>query len=37
MRFKIPPDWKLTLILVAVVVGLLALLIIEVAQRYPLN
>ena len=37
MKLKISPDWRLTLILLAVAVGLLALLVIEIAERYPLS
>jgi hypothetical protein len=35
MRLKVPPDWGLTWLLLAVVVGLLVLIAIEVvAKRY---
>jgi hypothetical protein len=37
MRLKIPPDWRLTLILAVAAVVLAVLLMIEVAQRYPLS
>jgi hypothetical protein len=37
MKLKVSREWRLTLILAAVVVALLVLLMIEVAQRYPLS
>jgi hypothetical protein len=37
MKFKVPPDWQLTLVLTGLAVGLLALLVIELAERYPLS
>jgi hypothetical protein len=37
MRLKVPPDWRLTLILVGVALVLLALLVIELAEQYPLS
>jgi hypothetical protein len=34
MRLKAPPDWHLTWLLLGVAVGLLGLLVFEVAERY---
>jgi hypothetical protein len=34
MKLKVPPDWRLTWLLLGVAIGLLALLVIELAQRY---
>jgi hypothetical protein len=34
MRLEMPQDWRLTLILAGVAVGLLAVLVIEAAERY---
>jgi hypothetical protein len=33
-RLKLPPDWRLTLVLIGVALGLLVLLVYEVAERY---
>jgi hypothetical protein len=33
-RLKLPPDWRLTLVLIGVALGLLVLLAYEVAERY---
>jgi hypothetical protein len=35
MRLKVPPGWRLTWLLVGVAVGLLALLVTKLAERFP--
>jgi hypothetical protein len=35
MRLTVPPDWRLTLFLAGIAVGLIALLVLKVAKRYP--
>jgi hypothetical protein len=35
MKFAVPPDWRLTWLLVGVALGLLALLVYRAAERYP--
>jgi hypothetical protein len=37
MRPRLSREWRLTLVLAGVAVALLVLLVIEVAQRYPLS
>jgi hypothetical protein len=37
MRLKVPPDWRLTLVLMGVALGLLVLLVIQVAARLSLS
>jgi hypothetical protein len=35
MRLTIPPDWHLTWLLLGIALGLLALLVFKVTERYP--
>jgi hypothetical protein len=37
MRLKVPPDWRLTWLLLGVIVGLLGLFVIEVVGKRPLS
>jgi hypothetical protein len=37
MKLKLSREWRLTLVLAGVAVALLVLLVMEVAQRYPLS